>query len=166
MEFSRNSQEESFAEEVRTWLEEHLVGEFSDLRNRGGTGQEDIPVDYFADPLEIPLVLSGNFGELRSNHFHSGLDIKTQQRVGLPIYAPADGFVSRIKIAHGGYGKALYVKHPNGYSTVYAHLQRYGGPIEDFVKAAQYQKERYEIELFPEQYELCLLYTSPSPRDS
>lgn len=117
-------------------------------------GQEDIPLDYFADPLEIPLVLSGNFGELRSNHFHSGLDIKTQQREGLPIYAPADGFVSRIKVAHGGYGKALYVKHPNGYSTVYAHLQRYGGPIEDFVKAAQYQKERYEIELFPEQLDL------------
>ena len=77
----------------------------------GGTvyGQKDIPTDYFENPLEIPLILSGNFGELRSNHFHSGLDIKTQQREGIPIYAPADGYVSRVKISIFGYGKALYI---------------------------------------------------------
>ncbi len=112
--------------------------------------QNDIPTDYFSNPIEIPLLLSGNFGELRSNHFHSGLDIKTQQREGIPIYAPADGFVSRIKISLFGYGKALYIKHPNGYSTVYAHLQKYAGIIQDYVKENQYQKESFTLELFPE----------------
>ncbi|WP_435578670.1 peptidoglycan DD-metalloendopeptidase family protein [Gilvibacter sp.] len=110
----------------------------------------EVPQDYFSNPMEIPLILSGSFGELRSNHFHSGLDIKTQQREGIPVYAPADGFVSRIKVAHYGYGKALYIKHTNGYSTVYAHLSNYAGDIQDYVKGQQYKKESYVIELFPE----------------
>ena len=113
-------------------------------------GQKDIPTDYFSNPIEIPLVLSGNFGELRSNHFHSGLDIKTQQKEGIPIYAPADGYVSRIKVSLYGYGKALYIKHPNGYNTVYAHLQKYEGAIQEYVKEQQYQKESFTLELFPE----------------
>jgi len=117
-------------------------------------GQNDIPTDYFSNPLEIPLILSGSFGELRSNHFHSGLDIKTQQKEGVPVYAPADGYVKRIKVAHFGYGKALYLKHPNGYSTVYAHLQNYAGDIQKYVKKNQYEKESFEIELFPESTEL------------
>ncbi len=118
----------------------------------GGTvySQNDIPTDYFNNPIEIPLILSGSFGELRSNHFHSGLDIKTQQRAGIPIYAPADGYVSRIKVSLFGYGKALYISHPNGYITVYAHLQKYTGAIQDFVKEHQYQKETFTFELFPE----------------
>ena len=113
-------------------------------------GQNSVPTDYFDNPLKIPLILSGSFGELRSNHFHSGLDIKTQQREGIPIYAPADGTVTRIKVGHYGYGKALYISHPNGYSTVYAHLQRYAGEIEEFVKQTQYARESYEVEMFPD----------------
>lgn len=113
-------------------------------------GQNSLPTDYFDNPLEIPLILSGSFGELRSNHFHSGLDIKTQRREGIPIYAPADGYVKRIKVGHYGYGKALYIAHPNGYTTVYAHLQNYAGRIQQYVKENQYAKETYEIELFPE----------------
>jgi len=113
------------------------------------SSQNNFPIDYFSDPLEIPLILAGSFGELRSNHFHSGLDIKTQQREGIPIYAPADGYVKRIKVAHYGYGKALYLQHPNGYTTVYAHLQNYAGAIQAYVKNQQYAKEIYEIELFP-----------------
>ena len=105
--------------------------------------------DYFVPPLKIPLVLSGTFGELRSNHFHSGLDIKTQGKVGCDIHASAKGYVSRIKIAHGGYGKALYVQHPNGYTTVYAHLQKFSPKIQEYVKKKQYAKESYTIELFP-----------------
>ena len=62
--------------------------------------QKTIDSNYFSNPLDIPMVLSGSFGELRSNHFHSGLDIKTRQKEGIPIYAPADGYVSRIKVAH------------------------------------------------------------------
>lgn len=112
--------------------------------------QNEIPTDYFSNPIKIPLILAGSFGELRSNHFHSGLDIKTQQREGIPIYAPADGFVKRIKISHYSYGKALYIQHPNGYSTVYAHLKKYADKIQDFVKEKQYKKERYTLELFPE----------------
>ncbi len=112
--------------------------------------QNSVPTDYFNAPLEIPIILSGNFGELRSNHFHSGLDIKTQQKVGFPIYAPANGYISRIKVSHYGYGKALYILHPNGYSTVYAHLNRYAGAIQEYVKKNQYGKETFEVELFPE----------------
>lgn len=113
------------------------------------TAQQDVPKGYFGNPLDIPLILSGSFGELRSNHFHSGLDIKTQQKEGFPIIAPADGYVKRIKVAHYGYGKALYIQHPNGYTTVYAHLQRYAHDIEDYVKQKQYEKETFEFEEFP-----------------
>lgn len=111
--------------------------------------QNNYPQDYFGNPLDVPLILSGNFGELRSNHFHSGLDIKTQQREGLKVLACADGFVSRIKVAHFGYGKALYITHPNGYTTVYGHLQKFSPEIEAYIKKQQYEKESYEIELFP-----------------
>ncbi len=118
--------------------------------------QNTYPQDYFSSPLDIPLVLSGTFAELRSNHFHSGLDIKTQGRVGLKIKASAKGYVSRIKVSHYGYGKALYITHPNGYTTVYAHLQKFSPEIEAYVKSRQYQKESYEIELFPNKNTLAI----------
>ena len=111
--------------------------------------QNNYPQDYFGSPLEVPLILAGNFGEMRSNHFHSGLDIKTQQREGLRVIAPADGFVSRIKVAHFGYGKALYITHPNGYTTVYGHLQNFSPEIEAYVKKQQYEQESFEVEFFP-----------------
>ncbi|NNC60819.1 MAG: M23 family metallopeptidase [Eudoraea sp.] len=114
------------------------------------SGQENFPKDVFRPPLDIPLILAGTFGELRSNHFHSGIDIKTQQRQGLPVYAIGDGTVTRIKVSHWGYGKALYVAHPNGYTSVYAHLQKFSPEIEEYVKQTQYQKRSYEIEVFPE----------------
>ena len=110
---------------------------------------DNVPQDYFKDPLDIPLILSGTFGELRSNHFHAGLDIKTQGRQGLEVKASAKGFISRIKIQHYGYGKALYVQHPNGYTTVYGHLKKLAPKIEEYLKERQYNKESYEIELFP-----------------
>jgi len=117
-------------------------------------GQDPYPKDYFTSPLDIPLILSGSFAELRANHFHSGLDIKTQQRQGLNVYASAEGFVNRIKISHGGYGKALYVTHPNGYTTVYAHLQKFSPRIEAYIKQHQYGQETFEIEVFPGAVEL------------
>ena len=116
--------------------------------------QTNYPQDYFRNPLDIPIVLSGTFGELRTNHFHSGLDIKTQQVEGKKVYAAAQGVVSRIKITHWGYGKALYITHPNGYTSVYGHLQKFSQKIEDYVKKKQYQKESFEIELFPKAEEL------------
>ena len=116
--------------------------------------QNPYPQDYFRNPLEIPIILAGTFAELRSNHFHSGLDIKTQQQEGLKVFAAAQGYVSRIKISHWGYGKAIYITHPNGYTTVYAHLKQFSPKIEAFVKKAQYEKETFEIELFPSLSEL------------
>lgn len=118
--------------------------------------KEKYPTKYFQKPLQIPLVLSGTFGELRSNHFHSGIDIKTQGKEGLKVYATANGYVSRIKIAHWGYGKALYITHPNGYTTVYAHLQKFNSAIEKYVKKQQYKKESFEIQLFPKNKELLV----------
>lgn len=118
--------------------------------------QNPYPQDYFRKPLDITLVLSGTFAELRSNHFHSGLDIKTQQRQGLKVFAAAAGYVSRIKISHWGYGKALYITHPNGYTTVYAHLQKFSPKIEAHIKKLQYQKESFEIEIFPKTTELLV----------
>ena len=117
-------------------------------------GQALYPQNTFRPPLDIPLILAGDFGELRSNHFHSGIDIKTQQREGLPVYAIADGTVTRIKISHWGYGKALYVAHPNGYTSVYGHLQKYGPEIEEYIKKVQYQKKSYEVQDFPDYGEI------------
>lgn len=119
-----------------------------------GFAQQNLPQDYFKSPLDIPLFLAGTFGELRSNHFHSGLDLKTQQRTGLPVHSSADGYVSRIKIQRYGYGKALYIQHPNGYTTVYGHLERFSPSIQAYVKKMQYKKESYTIELFPKAAEL------------
>ena len=110
-------------------------------------GQE-YPQDYFQSPLDIPIDLSGSFGELRSNHFHSGLDMKTKGVEGLPVYASADGYVSRIKISTFGYGKAIYVTHPNGYTSVYGHLQKANGAIQEYIKKKHYQEKNYEIEMF------------------
>lgn len=109
--------------------------------------------DTLLPPMDIPLVLAGNFAELRNNHFHAGLDLKTQQREGIPIRSVADGYVSRIKVSPWGYGKVIYITHPNQTTTVYAHLQKFSGPIETFVKKEQYEAESYEIERFltPEQ---------------
>jgi len=105
--------------------------------------------DFFRSPLDTPLLIAGSFGELRSNHFHSGLDIKTQGQTGLSVFATGDGYVSRIKVEWVGYGKAIYVTHPNGYTTVYGHLSEFSPEIEAWVKKNQYQKESYAIELFP-----------------
>lgn len=104
-------------------------------------------VGYFSPPLEIPLFLSGNFAELRRNHFHSGIDIKTQGVEGQKVVAAAEGFVSRIRVSGSGYGKVLYIDHPNGYTTVYAHLQRFGKHLEEIALAAQHKEESFEFDL-------------------
>lgn len=117
-------------------------------------GQDNYPKEAFGSPMGIPLILAGTFGELRSNHFHAGIDIKTQQRQGLPIYAIGDGTVTRIKISHWGYGKVIYVAHPNGYTSVYAHLQKFSPSLEEYIKKIQYQKRSYEVEVFPDYGEL------------
>lgn len=103
----------------------------------------------FAFPVNYDYVLSGNFGEIRPNHFHAGIDIRTY-RVGKPLYAPEDGRVSRIKVSSGGYGKALYIKHPNGYKTVYAHMHRFTAEIESYISRLQHEREEFEITVYPD----------------
>lgn len=112
------------------------------------------PKDYFANPIDSTISLSGNFGELRPNHFHAGLDFRLP--TGRKIYCAAEGYVSRIKVSTVGYGKVIYVTHPNGYSTVYAHLSKFHGKIDSFVKAHQYEEQSYEVELFPYPEDLTL----------
>lgn len=116
--------------------------------------QGNYPKDYFINPVEIPLVLSGTFGELRSNHFHAGIDIKTQSQEGFKILATADGYVSRINVSLWGYGNALYVTHPNGYTTVYGHLKSFSPEIDAFVRKKQYTEESFTIRLYPKASEL------------
>jgi murein DD-endopeptidase MepM/ murein hydrolase activator NlpD len=101
-----------------------------------------------SSPLDIPLELAGSFAEIRSNHFHSGMDLRTEQREGLPIYCAADGYVSRIKISPFGYGKAIYVTHPEGYVTVYAHLQKFNQEIDSLLRLQHKLKESYEIDWY------------------
>jgi hypothetical protein len=103
----------------------------------------------FISPVKIPLLLSANFGELRIDHFHSGLDIKTQGSTGKEVVASASGFIYRISVSPGGFGKALYVRHPSGYSTVYAHLDRFTPEIEKYVISEQYERKSYLVTLFP-----------------
>ena len=118
-------------------------------------GQKKYPTTDFRNPLDIPIVLAGTFGELRGNHFHAGIDIKTQRKEGLNVYAVADGYVSRIKVALWGYGKVIYVNHPNGYTSVYAHLSNFEKGIEAYVKKIQYKKESYETgNIFPKKGEI------------
>jgi hypothetical protein len=114
-------------------------------------GQKTYPQNYFTFPIKPGQIntLSGNMGEIRPNHFHAGLDIRTEQRVGLPVYAAADGYVYRIKVSTVGYGNVIYVKHPNGYVTVYAHLLKFGPEVADYVRTHQYNQESFEIELYP-----------------
>jgi hypothetical protein len=110
--------------------------------------QTKYPQNYFIPPLEIPIALSGTFGELRSDHFHSGIDLRTNEVEGHKIFAIADGWVSRIKVASGGYGKALYITHENGYTSVYGHLQSFNGVIGEYVIQNQYRLESFEIDLY------------------
>jgi hypothetical protein len=105
-------------------------------------------------PLDIPLLLSGNFGELRHNHFHSGLDFKTGGKTGLSVRAVKSGFISRISVSPYGYGWAVYVAHPDGTTSVYGHLSHFATEIEQAVRDSQYLKESFTVDLHftPEQF--------------
>lgn len=108
--------------------------------------QTRYPQNDFRSPVDTTLTLAGNFGEIRPNHFHAGFDIRTNNREGMPIYAVADGYVSRIKISAFGYGKAIYITHPNGYTSVYGHLKDFDNDVQTFTTKIQYLKESYEID--------------------
>lgn len=105
------------------------------------------PTDYFRSPVDYAIYLSGTFGELRPNHFHAGIDIKGS--VGKKLYSIADAYVSRIKVQEGGYGNVLYLDHPNGFTSVYAHMDEFAPEIAAYVKSVQQSRQTFEVELFP-----------------
>lgn len=109
--------------------------------------QDKYPKNYFRNPLDIPIKLAGTFGEIRSNHFHTGIDIRTNEQDGLVVHAAADGYVSRINVSAYGYGNALYITHPNGFVTVYGHLSRYNDVITKYLRQKQYEQHRFAIDL-------------------
>ena len=102
---------------------------------------------YFRPPLDLSLQLAANFGELREDHFHMGLDIRTMGREGLPVYAAAEGYISHVSIGQYGLGHALFITHPNGRTTVYGHLSRFFPELSAIVQQRQYAAERWELEL-------------------
>lgn len=108
------------------------------------------PQNYFRNPLGFPIQLSANFGEVRPDHFHMGLDIRTRQKVNMPVYAAAAGYISRISIQRYGYGKAIYIQHPNGYTTVYGHLNDYYDTLKNYIIQKQYADKQWEQDItFP-----------------
>src|SRR6056297_3249670 len=108
------------------------------------TGQEN----SLRAPVNFQMRLAGTFGELRSDHFHAGIDIKTYGMRGKKIYAIADGYISRIKVSAEGYGKAIYVHHPKeGITSVFGHLKRFNKELNEYVLKNQYKNKKYEIQL-------------------
>lgn len=103
----------------------------------------------FGPPVNIPILLSANYGELRGAHFHSGIDIKTQGVIGKPVLAMADGYVARVAVSPSGFGKALYLNHPDGTTTVYGHLERFAEEIEDYIHELQYARQSFAVDVTP-----------------
>ncbi len=109
--------------------------------------QQPVSRDYFRSPVDGPISLSGTFGEIRTNHFHSGIDYRTGGVEGKPVYASAGGYVARVFVSPAGFGKALYIAHPSGYTTVYGHLKSFSGAIGKWVRTQQYSKESFAVDL-------------------
>src|SRR5450432_3212081 len=103
------------------------------------------PKGYFRSPLDIPISLAGNFGELRPNHYHMGFDLKTDHHENLPVHAAADGYIAKIKIEPAGFGRAIYINHPNGFTTVYGHLNAFIPALDAWLKQQQYQQESWRV---------------------
>ena len=111
---------------------------------------KEVSSQQYSSPLDFNLLLSGTFGELRNNHFHAGIDIKTQGVEGQKVYSIADGYISRIKVSTWGYGKVIYITHPKtGHTSVYAHLKKFSTKIDSIVKKEHYKKESFEINFYP-----------------
>ena len=115
------------------------------------SGQETFPKGYFIFPINPGQknTLAGVLGDLRTNHFHAGIDIRTQQREGFQVLAAADGYISRIKVQTTGYGNVIFIKHPNGMTTVYGHLLSYAEPMGSYLRQKQYERQSFDIELNP-----------------
>lgn len=109
--------------------------------------QNTFPQGLFRNPIQIPIALAGSFAECRPNHFHTGIDLKTNNKENLPVLAAADGYISRISISHSGYGNCLYLTHPNGYTTVYGHLNDFVPELMTYVRKQQYTQKKWAVNL-------------------
>jgi hypothetical protein len=121
-----------------------------------GAEAQNYPKNYFRHPLNVPMQLVANFGEIRANHWHMGLDIRTQQRENLPVYAAAEGYVARVVVEPSGFGQAIYIAHPNGYTTLYAHMNAFYPALQKHVLEEQYRLESWRVNLTfsPDQFPL------------
>lgn len=133
-----------------------FIGFFLFLLFVCGLQAQQYPSNDFRSPLDIPLYLSGTFGECRSTHFHAGMDIKTNAKIGYQVYSIGDGYVSRIKVSAYGYGNALYITHTNGYTSVYGHLSKFEGSIGEYIRQKQIENQSFEVDeyLYPGQIEV------------
>lgn len=120
---------------------------FLSAQKKAADDKPAYPQDYFRNPLNIPIFLAGNFGECRPGHFHSGIDIKTLGEENQPVHAAAEGYISRIKMESGGFGHGIYITHPNGYTTLYAHLNKFAPAIQKYVEEQQYAQQRWNVDL-------------------
>lgn len=125
-------------------------------QNKNIITSRNYPQGYFRNPLNIPPDASGTFGELRSTHFHAGDDYRTQQKIGLPLHAAAEGFVSRARVQIGGGGNSVYIDHPNGYTTVYLHMDRFSEEITAIIRAEQYRQKRFDVDITLEPHQIVL----------
>ncbi|MEP7278133.1 MAG: M23 family metallopeptidase, partial [Bacteroidota bacterium] len=103
------------------------------------------PQGYFRSPLDIPISLAGNFGEMRPNHYHMGFDLKTDHHENMPVHAAADGYIAKIKIEPAGFGRAIYINHPNGFTTVHGHLNAFVPALDAWLKQQQYLLESWKV---------------------
>src|SRR3978361_4440 len=115
------------------------------------------PKNFFRYPLNLPPSTAGSFAELRPNHFHSGLVFKTTGRTGYPVHASYDGYISRLRVQFGGFGNAIYITHPNGYTTVYGHIERFSPELEQIVRKQKYGQQSFDVDfkLPPSQAIVC-----------
>jgi len=118
---------------------------------------QQYPKNFFRYPLDLPPSTAGSFGELRPEHFHSGLDFKTNGRTGYPVHVAYDGYISRLRVQFGGFGNAIYVTHPNGFTTVYGHIERFDPKLEEIIHKQQYETQSFEVDfkLPPTQAMVC-----------
>jgi len=116
-------------------------------QNKNIITSRNYPQGYFRTPLNIAPDASGTFGELRSTHFHAGDDYRTQQKIGLPLHAAADGYVSRVRVQIGGGGNSVYINHPNGFTSVYLHMDRFNDALTNIIRAEQYKQQRFDVDI-------------------
>lgn len=123
------------------------LGFSTQAQNKNIYTSRDYPQGYFRNPLNIAPDASGTFGELRSTHFHAGDDYRTQQKIGLPLHAAAAGYVSRVRVQIGGGGNSVYIAHPNGFTSVYLHMDGFNEALTNIIRAEQYKQQRFDVDL-------------------